>query len=230
MMIAKTKFIRMLFVLMPLAIAPAAHATLTFGTTPSGPLGYTSSDVYAEAVDSYNSQLPAWIWSTAGFEFSLPTGEYIFESLTVPLGLFGTVPVTFTLYSGGSRPQTQLDSSTMNLSGGTLQTFDFTGNVQLQGGQNYFLIATVPQSTTSGSQLDWYGNTAGANVPFVYGETWLTGTYAGYGFLGWNSITFGSGPAWQIQVSSSAPEPAAMALAGAGLIAIGCMRRIRGRW
>jgi hypothetical protein len=227
-MIHQIKFIRVLFLLMPLAIAPMAHATLTFGTTPSGPLAYTSGSTYAEAVDTFNSGLPAWIWSTGGFEFSLPSGEYTFESLTVPLSLIGTVPVTFTLYSGGGQPQTELDSSTMNLSADTLQTFDFTGNVQLQGGQNYFLIATVPQSTTSGSQLDWYGNTAGANVPFVYGQTWLTGLFQPNGFLGWNSTTFGGGPAWQIQVSgSSAPEPAAMALAGLGLLAIGCIRKKR---
>jgi hypothetical protein len=224
-MINRFRFIRVLFVIMPLAMAPAAHATLSFGTTPSGPLGYTTQDLFSMAADSYNAGLPAWIWSTGGFEFSLPN-NYTFESLIVPLNELANVPVTFTLYSGATRPTTALDSVSMMLPGGdNLDTFNFTGHVQLQGGQNYFLIASVPQSTTSGSQLNWYGNTAGASVPFSYGETWLTGTYAGYGFLGWNSTTFSSGPAWQIEVDS--PEPAAMALAGLGLLAIGILRRKR---
>ncbi len=94
----------------------------------------------------------------------------------------------------------------------------------LQPGQNYYLIGTVPQSTSNTYEVDWAGNTESASVPWCYGETWLTGQFAPNGFLGWNTTTFSSGPAWQINAQLVTPEPAAFALAALGLLAIGLMR------
>jgi PEP-CTERM motif len=210
-----------------LALASAAHATTTFGTTAAGPLGFNPNNTYVFMDNGFNNQLPAWVWSTGGFEFTVPSDIEI-DSLTVPLRSFEDAQVTFSLYSGSTHPGTLLDTSsqTVPLNGGLsygLFTFSFSGTM-LQPGQNYYLIGTIPQSTTNTYQVDWAGNTEGASVPWYYGETWLTGQFASNGFLGWNTTTFSSGPAWQINAQLVTPEPAALGLAGLGLLAIGAMR------
>jgi hypothetical protein len=208
-------------------LASTAHATTTFGTTAAGPLGFNPNNTYVFMDNGFNNQLPAWVWSTGGFEFTVPSDIEI-DSLTVPLRSFEDAQVTFSLYSGNSNPQTLLETSsqTVPLNGSpsySLFTFSFSGSM-LQPGQNYFLIGTVPQSTSNSYQVDWAGNTEGASVPWYYGETWLTGLFAPNGFLGWNTTTFSSGPAWQINAQLVTPEPAALGLAGLGLLAIGAMR------
>jgi len=202
-----------------LAVAPAASAAMLFGTTTSGTLDYNPNSVYIFISDSFNPNLPAWIWSTAGFEFSLPSGTWTLDSLTVPLRAPEiTVPVTFTLYSGTSAPATPIASSTVTLSqssGFSLDTFIFATLPQLQGGQNYFLIGSTPQSTTQGNQVDWAADQNGVSTPLFYGETWLTGQFAGFGFLGWSSTA--SSVAWQIAADASVPEPASVLFTTAGL-------------
>jgi PEP-CTERM motif len=217
-----------LVVVLTVAFASAAHATTSFGTTPSGTLGYDPNNTYAFMSNGFNPNIPAWIWSTGGFEFTVLQDDAI-DSLTVPLRSFEASSLTFTLYSGAAHPQTALETSSQTIPvngsfGYNLFTFNFAGTTVLHPGQNYFLIGTVPQSTSNTYEVQWAGNTEGVSVPWFYGETWLTGTYASYGFLGWNNYTPSSGPAWQINAQQVTPEPAAFALAGLGLLAIGLIR------
>jgi PEP-CTERM motif len=210
------------------AFASTAHATTSFGTTASGTLGYNPNNTYAYMSNGFNPNLPAWIWSTGGFEFTVPQDDLI-DSLTVPLRSFENSTVTMSLYSGGSTPQTLLETSSLSIPvvdgfGYQLFTFNFSGTTHLLPGQNYFLIGTVPQSTINTYEVQWAGNTEGVSVPWAAGETWLTGQFAPNGFLGWNTTTFSSGPAWQINAQQVTPEPAAFALAGLGLLAIGLIR------
>ncbi len=201
-----------------LAIAPAASAAILFGTTTSGTLDYNPFSVSIFISDGFNPNLPAWIWNTGGIEFSPPSGVWTLDSLTVPLRApVISVPVTFTLYSGTSRPETPLATSTLTLpesTGFSLDTFTFSTAPQIQGGQNYFLIGTTPQSTTQGNQVDWAGDNNGVSTPFFFGQTWLTGQFGGFGFLGWNSFT--SGVAWQVALDP-VPEPGSIFLISLGL-------------
>ncbi len=211
-----------------LALAPALPAATYYGTTTTGPLAFDSGNIYAMITDGNNPNL-GWVNGTAGIEFSLPAGTYTLDSFTLPLrSLIGSVQATFTLYSGNTRPETALTSVTQNLPFSTsfsLDTFNIPGGITLSGLQNYFLIGSVPQSTTNSSQVDWAGSSPATPTPLFYGQTWLTGTYSGYGFLGWNNYTPGAGPAWQITVASAnAPEPGLMLLMGAGLVVVGLLR------
>jgi hypothetical protein len=212
--------------LMLTKISPAAAL---YGTTTSGTLAYNPTNIYSLIGDSNNPNL-GWVNSMAGFEFSLPAGSYQLDSFTLALrSPISDVQTTFTLYSGSNRPQTSLASVTLTLpfsgSSFSLDTIVFPGSPTLSGLQNYFLIGSVPQETTGFEQIDWAGSSPGSAVPFVYGQTWLTGQFAPNGFLGWNNTTFSSGPAWQLAVdAAAAPEPALMLLTGVGLIAIGVLR------
>jgi len=223
---------RILRVLIPLLVlAHAGQATTLFGTTTSGTLAYNPFNVYSMIADSQNPTL-GWVNSTMGFEFSLPAGNYQLDMFTLALRApIGNTQATFTLYSGSTNPQTALASVTESLPGSSnfgLFNVTFPGSLTLSGLQNYFLIGTVPQSTTTSEQIDWAASSPGSNVPVFYGETWLTGQFANNGFLGWNSYTPNPGPAWQLTVdAAAAPEPALVFLTGFGLVAIGLLRRRR---
>ena len=211
-----------------LAMAPLAQASVLYGTTTSGPLAYDPFNVFSMISNGNNPSL-GWVNSTAGIEFSLPGGTYQVESFTLPLrDPVSDVQATFTLYSGTTRPETALGSTTLNLPFSlnfALYTLTFPSLPALSGGQNYFLIGSVPQITSGFEQIDWAGSSPGSAVPMFYGQTWLTGTFASSGFLGWNTFTPSPGPAWQLSVASSdAPEPGLMLLTGAGLLALGVFR------
>jgi len=215
-----------------LLLTRTSQAAALYGTTTSGTLAYDQTIIYSMIGDSNNPNL-GWVNSTAGFEFSLPAGTYQLDFFTLALrNPISDVQATFTLYSGSTRPQTALASDTLTIPGGPsfgLYTISFPGPVTLSGLQNYFLIGTVPQATSGFEQIDWPGSSPGSAVPVFYGQTWLTGPFAGNGFLGWNSATFNSGPAWQLTVDAAdAPEPALMLLTGVGLVAIGVLRFKRG--
>jgi hypothetical protein len=204
--------------------APLHANSIVDGTTLSGSLGYNTNNVYVYITNGYNPLLPAWINNIGGIEFT-PSSNFTLESLIVPLyQISGTSQVTFTLYSGNSTPATVLDSVSMTLpTGWNLDTFNFNGD-KLQAGQNYFLIGSVPGSTSITNQVDWAGNTASKTVPFLSNQEWLTGTYAGYGYFYWATNDFGNGPAWQIAADPGAPEPATFLLIGCGLVAVGVVR------
>jgi len=56
-----------------LFLSSAAYGTTTFGTTAAGPLAYNPLNTFVYASNGFNPNLPAWVWSTGGFEFTVAT-------------------------------------------------------------------------------------------------------------------------------------------------------------
>jgi hypothetical protein len=169
--------VRMALVLLGLAqVLPAAAF---YGTTTSGTLAFDRSSTFSLTLNTFNPAMGC-VNQVGGIEFSLPAGTYQLDWMTLALrSAINTAQMTFTLYSGNTQPQTALATTTLNLpfTGSTYNLYNvsFPATVTLLGLQNYFLIGSLPQSTSANSQIDWAGSSPGSPTPDLFGQTWLTG-------------------------------------------------------
>jgi len=210
-----------------LSVAPAARATLIFGTSATIPLPFngTVSD------GDMQFQRPF------GIEFTAASGlDYVLTGMAVPLeniyyppsasvtfSVFTAVPRTTLNGNGTEEPGDILDSTTFSIlyktnvgSGGGFEIYSpsFAGGAILRGGTKYYLIGRMNDSGGT-TQMGWASTLGSASTMAVKvdGTPWSV------------FLTTLFRPEAQVFGDAFAPEPATMGCVALGLLLAARFRR-----